>query len=199
MKTGQTAPAAHELHFDARLGGRDFRFATTWGLFHPKGIDAGTALLLQQLEVEPEATCLDLGCGWGPIGLTLAHLAPAGHVHMVDKDFVAIEYAQKNADVNGCANTSIYLSNGFSHVPADVHFDLVVSNIPAKVGGELLQFWMTQTHRRLHPGGALWVVTVAGLKDYIKRVFREEFGNYRKVKQNRTHIVAVAERMADPS
>ena len=53
MEPGQIAPAAHELHFDANLRGRDFRFTTTWGLFHPKGVDAGTALLLERL---------DLGC-----------------------------------------------------------------------------------------------------------------------------------------
>jgi len=192
MEAGQTAPAAHELHFDANLRGKDFRFTTTWGLFHPKGVDAGTALLLERLEVPADATCLDLGCGWGPIGLTLAHLSPTGQVHMVDKDFVAIDYARRNAVANGCANARVYLSNGFSHVPAELRFDLVVSNIPAKVGGQLLQYWMTETHRRLHPGGVLWVVTVAGLKDYVKRVFRETFGNHRKVKQSGTHVVAKA-------
>ena len=77
------------------------------------------------------------------------------------------------------------------HVPAEQRFDLVVSNIPAKVGGQLLQYWMTETHRRLQPGGMLWVVTVAGLKDYVKRVFRETFGNHRKVKQSGTHVVAM--------
>ena len=192
MEPGQTAPAAHDLHFDANLRGRDFRFTTTWGLFHPKGVDAGTALLLERLEVSPDATCLDLGCGWGPIGLTLTHLAPTGYVHMVDKDFVAIDYAHRNAVANGCSNARVYLSNGFSHVPAEQRFDLVVSNIPAKVGGQLLQYWMTETHRRLQPGGMLWVVTVAGLKDYVKRVFRETFGNHRKVKQSGTHVVAMA-------
>ncbi|MDA0337522.1 MAG: methyltransferase [bacterium] len=194
MEVGQIAPPAHELQFNTHLRGREFHFTTTWGLFHPKGVDAGTALLLERLVVTDDATCLDLGCGWGPIGLTLAHLAPAGQVHMVDKDFVAVDYAQRNAAANGCGNARAYLSNGFSHVPAAQRFDLVVSNIPAKAGGELLQYWMTETHRRLHPGGALWVVTVAGLKDYMKRVLGETFGNHRKVKQSGTHVVTMAVR-----
>ena len=113
---------------------------------------------------------------------------------MVDKDFVAVDYARRNAVANGCGNTQVYLSNGFSHVPTDQRFDLVVSNIPAKVGGELLHYWMTESHRRLHPGGALWVVTVAGLKHYMKRVLGETFGNHRKVKQSGTHVVAMAVR-----
>ena len=194
METGQIAPEAHELQFEAVVRGQNFAFTTTWGLFHPKGIDAGTSLLLERLEVPEDAACLDLGCGWGPIGVTLAHMAPSGVVHMVDKDFVAVDYAQQNAVANGCSNARAYLSNGFSHVAEYERFDLVVSNLPAKVGGELLQYWMTESHRRLHPGGALWVVTVAGLKDYVKRVFRETFGNHRKVKQSGTHVVAMATR-----
>ena len=98
----------------------------------------------------------------------------------------------RNAVANGCSTARVYLSNGFSHVPAEQRFDLVVSNLPAKVGGQLLQYWMTETHRRLQPGGMQWVVTVAGLKDYVKRVFRETFGNHRKVKQSGTHVVAMA-------
>lgn len=189
-----TAPQAHELHVTAHLAGRDFEFLTTWGLFHPKGIDAGTDLLLQHIDVPADADCLDLGCGWGPIGLTMAHLAADGTVHMVDKDFVAVDFALRNAQANCCTNARAYLSNCFHQIPPEQQFDVIASNIPAKVGCELLQFWMTQAHARLRPGGALWVVTVAGLKDYIKRVFREGFGNYRKVKQSGTHVVAVATR-----
>ena len=191
------APAAHELRIDAHLRGHHLHFTTTWGLFHPKGIDAGTALLLEHVAVDADAVCLDLGCGWGPLGITLARLAPEGEVHMVDKDFVAVAYAQLNAESNGCAHARAYLSNGFHHVPDDVGFDLIASNLPAKVGGELLDHWMAEAHRRLRPGGALWVVTVAGLKDYVKRVFRQTFGNHRKVKQSGTHVVAVAVRQDD--
>lgn len=194
MKTPQSAPGAHQLQVEAEIRGHSLRFSTTWGLFHPKGIDAGTALLLERLELTAAADCLDLGCGWGPIGVTLAKLAPEGQIHMVDKDFVAVEFAQRNAVANDCGNARAYLSNGFSHIAADQMFDLVVSNIPAKVGGELLQHWIDESHRRLRPGGALWVVTVAGLKDYMKRVLRESFGNHRKIKQSGTHVVSMADR-----
>ena len=84
------------------------------------------------------------------------------------------------------------LIEGTSHHQGVAANSMVVSNIPAKVGGQLLQYWMTETHRRLQPGGMLWGVTVAGLKDYVKRGFRETFGNHRKVKQSGTHVVAMA-------
>ena len=189
-----TAPAHHHLPIEVELRGHTFECVTTWGLFHPKGIDAGTRLLIDLIDVPPDADCLDLGCGWGPIGLCLTRLAPQGQVQLVDKDFVAIEFASHNLVANRCNNGRAFLSNGLHHVEATASFDLIASNIPAKVGGELLDYWMAEMHQRLRPGGRLWVVTVAGLKDYVKRVFREHFGNYRKVKQSRTHIVAYAER-----
>ncbi len=192
--TLHTAPPQHHLAVDVELRGHTFKCATTWGLFHPKGVDAGTRLLIDLIEVADDADCLDLGCGWGPIGLCLSRLAPAGQTHMVDKDFVAVEFASHNLRVNRCDNGRAYLSNGFHHVDPEASFDVIASNIPAKVGGELLDYWMEQMGQRLRPGGQVWVVTVAGLKDYVKRVFRENFGNYKKVKQSRTHIVACAQR-----
>ena len=111
---------------------------------------------------------------------------------MVDKDFVAVDYAQKNADLNGLKNCHIYLSNGLNHVPEDLRFDRVVSNLPAKVGNELLSLFLHDARTRLLPGGRLYVVTIAGLKNYIKRNFREIFGNYDKVKQRGTYLVSMA-------
>jgi 16S rRNA (guanine1207-N2)-methyltransferase len=84
------------------------------------------------------------------------------------------------------------LSNGLSHVPKDLRFDRVVSNLPAKVGNELLSLFLHDARDRLLPGGRLYVVTIAGLKNYIKRNFREIFGNFDKVKQRGTYLVSMA-------
>ncbi|MEE2659503.1 MAG: methyltransferase [Candidatus Latescibacterota bacterium] len=195
MPEKQDLPSAQpdmERQFAVELRGHLLQFTTTWGLFHPKGVDVGTGLLLEHIEIAEDATCLDLGCGWGPIGLTLARLAPRGHVHLIDKDFVAVEYARRNADANGLPQARAYLSNSFSHVPEETRFDVIVSNLPAKSGSELLGHWVNESQQRLRREGVLWVVTVSGLKDYVKRVFRQTFGNYHKVKQSGTHVVACA-------
>ena len=63
--------------FSVTLCGHELTFHTTWGLFSPKEIDEGTRLLLRHIEVPADADCLDLGCGYGPVGLTLARLAQA--------------------------------------------------------------------------------------------------------------------------
>lgn len=172
------------------LKNHSLTFETTWGIFSPKNIDYGSELLLNTIEVKPTDTILDLGCGYGTIGITLAKEAPQGTVHLVDTNFVAIEYAKKNAHLNGINNTSIYLSNGFKHIRKDQRFDIIVSNIPAKVGNELLTEFIDDAYTYLNPDGKFYVVTVAGLKDYIKRKFKEQFGNYKKVKTSKTYTVA---------
>lgn len=182
-----------DLTFETHLAGQSLQFRTTWGLFSPKAIDEGTSLLASYLQnVAPTAATLDLGCGYGPLGLTLARLAPAGQHHLVDKDFVAVEYTTRNAALNHLANTHCYLSNGFDQIPPELKFDLIVSNIPAKIGNELLTIWLHDAHDRLKPGGQLAIVTIAGLKDYFKRHLTEVFGNYHKLGQSKTYTAAQA-------
>ena len=189
MKTAEELK--EDIVFDVRLRGRDYRFHSTWGLFSPRRIDDGTYMLIETLELADDHVSLDLGCGYGAIGVAAAAECPRGQVHMVDKDFVAVEYARKNAAARGLANCQAYLSNAFSHVP-DVKFDNVLSNVPANVGGEMLYIILSGAKAHLAPGGRLVVVTVAGLRQYIKRNFLEVFGNYEKVKQGKTYAVARA-------
>jgi len=180
-----------DLVFTEQLRGHDLTFHTRWGLFSPREIDAGTHLLLDHIEVESSADCLDLGCGYGPIGLTLARLAPRGQTLLVDRDFLAVEYARKNAEVNGIRNAEATLSNGFEQL-GDRQFDVVASNLPAKAGNEALFLLFEDARTHLRPGGRFYVVTISGLRRFVDRSFTEVFGNYEKVKQGRTHTVSLA-------
>ncbi|HSH30548.1 MAG TPA: methyltransferase [Thiohalobacter sp.] len=183
-----------DIVFTESLRDQQLSFHTTWGLFSPREIDAGTRLLLRHIEVKAGDDCFDLGCGYGPIGLTLARLAPAGQTLMVDKDFMAVEYAKRNAEVNGIRNARALLSNAFQHVDPELRFDLIASNVPAKVGKELLAIILHDAHARLRPGGRLWVVSITGLRRLFEREMQAVFGNYDKVKQGRQYTVAVAVR-----
>ena len=187
-----------DIVFQAELKGQMLTFHSTWGLFSPKAIDEGTHLLLDYMDVAADADILDLGCGYGPIGLTLAKLAPGGKTHLIDKDFVAVLYAQKNAEINGLANVKSYLSNGFDAVPQAQKFDIIVSNVPAKIGTELLQIFLYDAKTHLKPGGELYIVTVSGLKEYMKRHLAAVFGNYDKLKQSKTYTAATA-KLAGPA
>ncbi len=181
-----------DLLVEATLHDQQMRFHTTWGLFSPRTVDEGSALLLKYVEVAEDDALLDLGCGWGALGLTLAKCAPKGRATLVDKDFIAVDYARKNATLNGLDNCECLLSNGLAHIPQDARFDLVVSNLPAKVGREQLTLFLGHTRKRLNPGGRVVVVTINGLRKFIKRSFLEHFGNYDKLKQGRAYTVALA-------
>ena len=180
-----------DIIFTANLRGHEFAFHSTYGLFSPKEIDRGSLLLIETVAVNPRDSILDVGCGYGAVGLTLAKLAPLGKTHMVDKDFVAVEYAKQNAALNGITNCKIYLSNAFSAVP-DIQFDTIVSNLPAKAGNDFFTILFHDAKTHLKPGGRFYVVTLAGMKEYIKRNFQRLFGNCQKLKQGETHAVSVA-------
>ena len=190
-----TAPKREHV-IQTRLRAWDFVFHTTWGVFSPREIDAGTRLLIDHMEVADGSACLDLGCGYGAIGLTMAKLSGTGKVYMVDKDFVAVEYAQRNAALNQISNATALLSNAFDHLPP-IQFDVIASNLPANVGKEMLHIILHDAHEHLAPNGRLYVVTVAGLREFIKRNFKAVFGNYRRVAQGRNHTVAMAVKTPD--
>ena len=182
----------HDIVFSDTLRGHALVFRSTWGLFSPDRIDDGTRLLAEQITVQPNDAILDLGCGYGALGSALAKDAPQGTVHLVDKDFVAVEYSEKNLTANGVTNGKAYLSNGFSRIPSDVQFNLITANLSGKVGNELLSIFVHDAKEHLTTGGRFVVVTIAGLKDHIKKQFTAVFGNYRKVKQSGTYVVAEA-------
>ena len=171
-----------DIVFNAELRGFPFSFHSTWG----------TRLLLDYLKVDAGDDCLDIGCGYGPIGMTLAKLAPEGKTWMVDRDFTAVEYAQKNIEINHLTNCEALLSNGYDQLPRSQTYDVVVSNIPAKVGKEMLHILLQDTVTRLNPGGRFYVVTVNGLRKFIQRNFQDFFGNYKKLKQGAHYTVAMA-------
>jgi 16S rRNA (guanine1207-N2)-methyltransferase len=179
-----------DLLIETELMGKPFKLATTWGIFSPREIDSGTDLFLKYLEITEDEIALDIGCGYGPLGLAIAANAPKGQVHMVDKDFVAVDYANKNAQKNNLGNAKAYLSNGLSAVPKGMMFTTVVSNVPAKVGKEMLSILLHDVHDHLEPGGQFVVVTINGLRQYMKRNFMEVFGNYDKVKQGKDYTIS---------
>ena len=181
-----------DIVLDVELLGSRLNLHTRWGVFSPRSIDDGTLLLLKYISADEDDVCLDLGCGYGPIGLALARHCHKGQVHMVDKDFVAVELANYNAKINNINNAKAYLSDAFIQVPSEIKFNKIISNIPAKVGREQLSIILYDAFDALESGGTITVVTINGLKDFIKNNFRSVFGNYKKIKQGQKYIVSQA-------
>jgi len=110
---------------------------------------------------------------------------------MVDKDFVAVEYARKNARLNDISNVSIFLSDGCNHLH-DETFSMVVTNLPAKTSKEHYYLFFHDALARMQPGGRFYVVVISGLRKFIASAFTDIFGNHKKIKQGKTYTVAMA-------
>ncbi len=181
-----------DIHFKQDVLGRPFEFYTTWGIFSPEKLDDGSLMLLDYIDFKSDDNSIDLGCGYGVLGMTAARECPNGQHLLIDKDFVAVEYARLNCQKNQLTNTHVKLSNGFNQVDNNLTFSLVMSNLPAKVGKEQHYLYLLDAYQRMTAGGRFYVVTINGLRQFMKRAFTEVFGNAEKVKQGKTYTITMA-------
>lgn len=139
------------------LRGQTLTFLTDAGVFSKKGIDFGSRLLIESVDLSLTDRVLDLGCGYGPIGISLAKAHPKLIVTMVDINERAVELARKNAQKNGVQNqVEIYQSDGFSRV--DGMFHHVITNPPIRIGKQKIYQFFEDAKSFLYPGGKLWIV-----------------------------------------
>lgn len=169
--------------------GREFTFDVGHTLFSSFDVDEGTDVFLRFVETTGARTILDLGCGYGPIGIILARLNPEAQIVMADKDLLAVRYAQLNIEQNGITNAQVVGSVGVEHVP-DLPYDLIVSNIPAKIGDRAIeQEFLLQPYERLQPGGSYWFVVISGLNHLIPRLGQKHQLKLKEVKKRAGHSV----------
>ncbi len=122
------------------------------GVFAPEAVDVGTRYLLLDGPMPPPdgtGTYLDLGCGYGPIALTVARRCPSARVLAVDINRRALELCRDNAQRAGLANVQVLRPE---EVPADVMLDGLYANPPIRVGKVALQAMLTRWLIRLAPG-----------------------------------------------
>lgn len=156
---------------DYSIRGQQLAFDVGHTLFSSFQVDDGSDLLLRTLEPPaPPASILDLGCGVGVLGIALARRYPEAAVQMADVNLLAVRYARHNIALNGAANATVTGSVGLEAVPPGP-YDLVVSNIPAKIGDLAIeQEFVLAPLERLRPGGEYWFVVVSGLNHLIPRL-----------------------------
>jgi 16S rRNA G1207 methylase RsmC len=146
-------------------GGRRLELGVAQELFSSHEVDVGTRLLLRTLAGPEHASrrrVLDLGCGYGPLGLALRAAAADRVVHLVDRDALAVEYSRENAARNRLDDVEVYGSLGYADVRGS-GFDLIVSNIPAKAGPPVIEQLLLGGAGLLAPGGLVAVVVIAPL------------------------------------
>lgn len=188
--------AAHDKRIITEtLRGTEYTFVTDSGVFSKTRVDPGTRLLISALDLKPGETVADIGCGYGPIGVAAAALvAPGGKVYMVDVNERACELAMENILRNGVKNAEVICGDGLSGVP-QVELDCVVSNPPIRAGKKVVYGMVDDAHRRLKPGGRLFMVamTKQGAKT-LKAHMEEVFGNAEDVEKGSGYRVIRSEK-----
>lgn len=150
------------------LDGRSVEVVTAGGVFSPSALDTGTSVLLGSVPAPPPGgDLLDLGCGWGPIALTLALQSPRARVWAVDINERSRELTRMNAERLGLDNVNAVAPED---VPGDLRFTTIWSNPPIRIGkGELhglLDTWLP----RLDLGSDAWLVVARNLgSDSLQR------------------------------
>lgn len=136
------------------LGGR-FRCTTDSGVFSRDGLDMGTRILLEALP-EMEGRVLDLGCGWGPVGVVLGKTYPAAEILLTDVNERAAQLARRNLRENGVDNAQVVTGDGFAAVTG--LFDSIVLNPPIRAGKAVIYAMFESARDYLSENGALYIV-----------------------------------------
>ena len=155
-----------------RLAGRDLDVQTAGGVFSPDRVDLGTSVLLREVPDPPDGgSLLDLGCGWGPLALTMAMRSPSATVWAVDVNTRALDLVRRNAASLGLAGVRAVAPDD---VPDDVRFATIWSNPPIRIGKAELHRLLTRWLPRLQPGAVAHLVVQRNLgADSLQRWLAE--------------------------
>jgi 16S rRNA (guanine1207-N2)-methyltransferase len=160
----------------AELCGNELSFQSDSGVFSKKGVDFGSRLLIESAQLAGGEHILDLGCGYGPVGIALAKAHPLLKVQMVDINERATELAKENARINHVQNQiTVKVSDGFKQLQGH-KFDAIFCNPPIRVGKTFVYQLFSESREHLSVDGALWIVIrkqqgSASAKEELSRLF----------------------------
>ncbi len=169
------------------LRGFDLRFETQAGVFSHRELDTGTRVLIDAMRVSPTAHVLDIGCGYGAIGIVAAKLATQGHVTLIDSDIRATRLAERNLKLNQIENADVVLGDGFRDLPPKTRYDVIVSNPPTHNGREVLDEMVAGAYKALKPRGQLFLVINRLLS--LRREVEQVFGNSETMGREKGFVV----------
>ena len=163
------------------LRGRPWAFRVASGVFAGRGIDPGTRLLVETMRIGPDDRVLDLGCGYGAVGLTAAALAVKGQVWLIDTNERAAMLAQTNAADHGLPNVHVMVGDGAAAIGSEC-MDVVATNPPIRAGRRAVAAFVDDGWRVLRPGGRFYLVarTAQGAKT-IAKLIAARFGTVTQV------------------
>lgn len=165
--------AHNERQITATLLGFEMRFHTDAGVFSRDDVDPGSRLLVESV-APMSGRVLDMGCGWGPVGLSIALKNPECTVLMADVNERAVDLSERNRRTNGVLNASVIQSDAFESVEGE--FDHILTNPPIRAGKAVIYGMFDESFRRLRTGGTLNIVIrkqqgAPSAKKHLEEVF----------------------------
>lgn len=145
------------INIDFYFRGKTIHFMSDNGVFSKRTIDFGSSTLLQYLEKLTSAKkVLDVGCGYGTIGISLALLYPDVKFDLVDVNLRAVKLAKQNSINNNALNVNVFESNTYENVTDS--YDVIVTNPPIRAGKSVVHDIILNGYYHLNEGGSLWCV-----------------------------------------
>ena len=192
MYYAENPDSAHDIHeLKITLLGQSFTFLTDSGVFSKKMVDYGSQVLLNTLDFEKGKTLLDLGCGYGPLGISLAKVQGVKPT-MVDVNNRAIDLAKQNAQKNG-VEADIFQSDIYEKVNGT--FDYIISNPPIRAGKQVVHTIISESINYLKVGGNLTIVIQKKQgAPSAKAKMEEVFGNVEILKRDKGYYILRSEK-----
>lgn len=192
MYYAENPDSAHDIHeLKVTLLGQSFTFLTDSGVFSKKMVDYGSQVLLNTLDFEKGKTLLDLGCGYGPLGISLAKVQGVKPT-MVDINNRAIDLAKQNAQKNG-VEADIFQSDIYEKVNGT--FDYIISNPPIRAGKQVVLTIISESINYLRVGGNLTIVIQKKQgAPSAKAKMEEVFGNVEILKRDKGYYILRSEK-----
>lgn len=177
----------------AEIKNVSLRFETDTSNFSPNSIDIGTLAMLSAVEFSPDDKILDMGCGYGVVGILAAKLIGQENVTMCDISESAVKQAKINAELNGVPDIDIKISDGFSEI-ADNDFTLILSNPPYHADFSVPKHFIEVGFKKLAVGGKMVMVTKRF--DWYKNKLTSVFGGVR-VREIDGYYVFISEKRGE--
>ena len=164
---------SYEIHYN--LGGKTFVFLSSSSVFSSKKVDYGTDLLIRSMILDKSDKVLDMGSGYGPIGIIAAHSNPNSEVTMVEINERAASLARKNLELNNIRNAEVVCGDFFTPLKEE-KFDAILMNPPIAIGLRNIFEVIEESKNHLNPNGSLQIVARhnkggARIKDNMEAVF----------------------------
>lgn len=182
------------FEFQETILGNKLSFSTSRVVFSPKQIDAGSRFLLENLKVPKGANIVDLGCGYGAMGIALAKANPDSQVFLVDDDNEAIKLTKENIAKNNLKNITSLRSDGLYLINKTKQISLIITNPPWHKMQDTFRF-IDQARDILEDNGQLWMVIRAEFT--VQDNLVETFGNFKEVGRQSPYKILKA--VKDPS